>query len=98
MTLYIVSSRYGTDMDTPEVFRTRKEAEESVKESICSLIRDEYGDELEDMHIADNDFDAILKWASNEDDIVSEYNDTGFPDTYTRGDDWSEWKITEVEI
>jgi len=96
MTLYITTNRYGTELGDPEIFKTKEEAENSIKNAIHSQILEEVLDEVEDAGIDPDDIDAVLNWA-DANDYCTSYN-CDCIDTCTIGDDWYEFKISEIDV
>ena len=68
MKIWIVTKRYGVDMDDPVVFKTQEEAEKHAKEYILDEIRECYEGEVSDPTPAD-----LIAWAKDEDYFVEDY-------------------------
>lgn len=96
MTVYIVTNRYGTEMGEPKIYKTKEDAENYVVSEIYNAVLEEVCDEAEEADIDTNDIDTFLDWAS-ENDYCTSYN-CDCIDTCTVGDDWYEFKITEVDL
>lgn len=94
--LYIVSGREGTDMHAPQVFKNKSDADNYIKDEIASCVLDNFSDTLEEENIDTENLDDILSWAEAN-DYVTDYNNTGFPDTYTYCCDYIEFRQTEVD-
>ncbi len=96
MKLFVVSSRYGVELEKPAVFMTENEAKTCVADSILACIIDNCLSELEDDKVDVKDTNAVIGWAEDH-DYVSSYN-TDIYDTFTYSDDWTEYRIDEVEV
>ena len=96
MKVYIVSGRYGSEMEEPMIFFKREDAENNIKENIYDFIIDDYVDEMESDGIDVSNIDDVLQWGYDNEYCDSYNND--FPDTYTADDTWSEYMITEHNI
>lgn len=94
--IYIVSERYGCEMEEPIAFKNKTDAEDYIKNEIFNFVYDDYMDEMEEENIDIDDINAVLEWGEANDYCTS-YHDLGFPDTYTADDDWSEFMLTEID-
>ena len=88
--IYVVSGRFGCGIDPSEVFYTREEADNFIKQSIAADVINDFYDELKEAHIEPSDTDKIIQWGQ-ERDYCSE-------DTYMVGDDWHELMLCCHEI
>ena len=97
----IVSGRCGVEMDTPVMFATRAESVKYVRENIAERLKIECGYEMKEAGIDTDNVDEVLRWGWNN-DYCESYNcvdDNGNEviDTATVGNDWTEFKITEMD-
>ncbi len=90
---YIVSGRYGTDLEAPREFKTRKKAVEYITNSVYSHLTEALSWEIDKAGIDISDKKAVLKWAE-EKDYCTSYNVEGVIDTATVGNDWLEYDLT----
>lgn len=101
MKIYVVSSRYGTGLDKPQIFKTEDEAQNEVKRMVLSELRERIYDKIdsdEDLGFdITKDDDPLLEYAT-EHDYCASYNSNGFIDTVCIGDDWMECRIDEYDI
>ena len=75
--IYIVTHRCGPDLFTPEIFKTKEEADERAKEIIYDVAINDYDGE------SDNpDWSELEEWAEENDYILTDtyywrgYNDS----------------------
>ena len=95
MKLFVITRRYGTQLEEPEIHPTKEAAESSVTSAVYEFLLDNLIDELEEDGIDETDVDSVIKWAADNDYAVSN-NSPGLIDTVTCDDDWFECKIDEV--
>jgi hypothetical protein len=88
--VWIVSGRYGCDLEPIEVFYSEKEAIESVKSAIYDNMLGDYSDEMEEAGINIDSIEEVLAWGEDND-----YCDEC---TMMGGGDWHEFSITECSI
>lgn len=64
--IYIVSQRYGPDLSAPEIFKTKKEADERAEEIIYDAAMDDYDGESDDP-----DWSELEEWAKENDYMLT---------------------------
>ena len=91
MNIYVVSGRYGTELEETQIFYTEEEAKSYVKNIIAEDLIEEYCDELENDKVDFDDNDAILNWG-----IKHDYADeTTFKNGFS---DWHDFQIEEKTV
>ncbi len=97
----IVSGRFGVEMDTPVMFATRTESVKYVKENVAESLKIERGYEMAEAGIDTDNVDEVLKWGKDNKYCKSyncvDENGNEVIDTAMLGDDWTEFKITEMD-
>ena len=85
-------------MTKPAIFKTREEAEACVKSGIAECIREneECREGMEEDGIDLSDDLAVTEWASDA-EYLDKYK-CDYYDTIKHGDDWTEYRIDEVEV
>lgn len=102
--VFIVTGRYGVQMETPEIFLDLDAAIKSCREDIFEVIVEEYCDELENDSINSSDVDAVLKWAESKniygESLYSsdEGHDYDFVFMNDHDSDWTEYQITTAAL
>lgn len=87
---YIVTGRYGTEMDKPRIFSTRESAQDYITERIAERVFSKYAEDLAAEDIPYSDKTAIVEWGIRQDYCTETM--------YQMSDDWSEFDITEKII
>ena len=97
MKIYIISGRFGVEMERPKIRYTRKDAEDIITQAIYEHLTEQLSEDIEEAGIDIEDKAAVLNWAE-ENDYCRSYNTKNLIDTATVGDDWLEYMITEEEV
>lgn len=97
----IVSGRCGVEIDTPVIFATRAESVKYIKEKMVKWLKSERDREMKEAGIDTDNVDEVFKWGQDN-GYCESYNcvdDNGNEviDTAMVGDDWTEFKITEMD-
>lgn len=91
MTIYIVTARYGNEMESPVVFKTKNEAEQNAHDYVFNCARDFYN-WYEDEPVENITDDDLKNWASeNNYELWDNYWWNGYSDA-------CESDVTEVTI
>jgi len=88
---FIISSMYGYTMNTPTICYTEEEAKSMIRADIADCIRE--GAEGEEF----KDDDEAFRYAE-EHDLCRSYHVDGVYDTYTGGEDWTQYRIDRLEL
>ncbi len=91
MIIYVVTCRYGCELEEPMVFLNKKDAEEFIKRSIAENIREDHCDELKEDRVDFTNDDEVIDWGT-ERDFCDET--TSFKDR----DEWHEFLLSERSI
>ena len=87
MKIYILTSRYGTEMYEPVAFKSKKEAYKEAEDIVFDAARDDY-----DGNSPNPTKRTLMKWAERKGYVL----DDGY--YWNGGDDAVEAVVTEVEI
>ncbi len=88
--IWLVSSREGVYLNSPQICYSETDAYNYVKAQIASLIRDDHApEEMPTIDYSDND--AVVKWGKSED--ICKFDDKGM--YYEGRMDWSEYIVNE---
>ena len=101
MKIYILSGRYGVEMETPSAYATENEAVTALKDIISEIFADkisedeDLGPEFDADGMRDKDVDAIIQWGVDH-DVINYYGTNDI--AIMLGDDWSEYMVTETDF
>jgi len=91
MKLYIVSSRYGTELSAPHVCKSEKEVDDFIRSCIVTDLCVNHSDQMQKAGLdCDSDPAEIITWGIA--------NDLCTTDTYTGSDEWHEFQVSTVLI
>jgi len=100
MILYVVSSRYGIQINEPEHFRNENVAIDYIKQSVVDAMIE--NDEEASTYYDEHSVDETLAWG-DEHDLCASYNSiidengNTIMDTCTIGDEWYEYMLTKLD-
>lgn len=109
MRTYVLSTRYGVQMEKPKCFRCRKDAEAALRKIILDNLRLVIYDVIDDDDLEDEidfniekDDDKLLEFALEQGYVESndckDSNGNDMINTVCIGDDWTECRIDLVGI